>query len=65
MERNDKNILDQIRLLGLPLSEEKKENLMTLIQIYMDVVKRCPYLAKTPQDETKELIRILKEYHII
>lgn len=65
MERNDRIILNQIRLLGLPLSEEKKENLMMLIQVYMDVVKRCPYLAKAPQEEMKELVRILKEYNII
>lgn len=65
MENDERRILDQIRLLGLQASRGKKDNLMTLIQVYLEVVKRCPYLANAPQKEQMELIRILKEYGIV
>ena len=65
MERNDAMILEQLRSLELQVSEEKKEALMGMICVYMEVLKRCPYLAETPRDELKEFLRILKEQNIL
>ena len=65
MDKEERLLLDQLHLLGLQISEEKKENWMTLIQVYMEVLKRCPSLGKIPKEEQLELIRILKEYSIL
>ena len=65
MEIDDRTMLEQIRLLGLQFPEEKKEAVFLMIRVYMEVLKRCPYLAKMPMEEQKELLRILKECNVI
>ena len=65
MERETDMILDQLRLLELQLPLEKKDNLMRMVRVYLEVLKRCPYLAETPKEEQKEMLRILKEEGLI
>ncbi|MBQ2868116.1 MAG: hypothetical protein II983_02700 [Firmicutes bacterium] len=65
MERDDKTILEQIRRLEFQAPEGKKENVMVLIRVYLEVMKRCPYLTEMPKEEQMELLRILKEQGIV
>lgn len=44
---------------------EKRRNILLLIEIVVEVLKRCPYLAAVPQEEQRELLKILKEKELI
>ena len=65
MERDERQILDQIRLLGLQVPEEKKDNMLKLIRFYMEALKRCPSVGQIPREELLELIRLLKEFEVL
>lgn len=45
--------------------EEKRDNIILLIEIMAEVIKRCPYLAAAPREEQKEVLRILRERSLI
>lgn len=51
-------ILDQTRA-------DKKKNMVLLLEIAVEALKRCPSLADMPQEEYRELLRILKEKDVI
>lgn len=44
---------------------EKKRNIFLLIEVVVEIIKRCPYLAEAPKEEQMELLKILKEKGVI
>lgn len=51
-------ILDQTKA-------DKKKNMVLLLEIAVEALKRCPSLADMPQEEYKEMLNILKEKDLI
>lgn len=45
--------------------KEKRDNIILLIEIMAEVIKRCPYLAAAPREEQKEVLRILRKRSLI
>lgn len=45
--------------------EEKRDNIILLIEIMAEVIKRCPYLAAAPRGEQREVLKILRERSLI
>ena len=45
--------------------EDRRKNVMLLVEVAVEVLKRCPYLSKTPIEEQRELLHILKEKELI
>ena len=46
-------------------SEEKRKNVVLLIEVAVEVILRCPYLADIPVEEQEELLKILREKDIL
>ena len=58
MRRLIRNVLDHA-------DDEKRKNVVLLIEVAVEVLQRCPYLAELPEEEQEELLKILKEKDII
>ncbi|MBQ8590895.1 MAG: hypothetical protein IJ486_10640 [Firmicutes bacterium] len=65
MCKDEREMRNLIRNIMDHSEEEKRKNVVLLIEVAVEVLQRCPYLAELPVEEQEELLKILKEKEII
>ena len=61
MNIDEREMRRLIRSILEDADEEKKARMILLVEIVVEVLQRCPYLAELPKNEQEELVKILKE----